>query len=239
MLVAVCDLDAGQGRDAPARRFGVPSYTDVGDDARAASGSTLVDIVTRQTRTARCARPTIGAGVAHDRAEALRADLGGLRRHRRGRRQRPASGFAVHENFRFQTPMRHVRAVIDSGAIGAPSWARITLPHRLRRLPHPALFPDEERLAIADVGIHVLDLARFFLGEVDRISCETQRAQPEGMRRRGHRDHAAAPRERRRQRRRMHLRGAPRSPTPSPRRCSRSRATRGSIVVDAGVPHDA
>ena len=33
---------------------------------------------------------------------------------------------AVHENFRFQTPMRHVRRVIDSGAIGTPSWARIS-----------------------------------------------------------------------------------------------------------------
>ena len=33
---------------------------------------------------------------------------------------------AVHENFRFQAPLRAVRKVIDSGAIGDPSWARIT-----------------------------------------------------------------------------------------------------------------
>jgi predicted dehydrogenase len=39
-------------------------------------------------------------------------------------------------------------------------------------------FYDEERLAIADVGIHMLDLARFFLGEAERISCETQRRNP-------------------------------------------------------------
>ncbi len=38
---------------------------------------------------------------------------------------RPGIWLAVHENFRFQTPMRHVKRVIDSGAIGRPTWARI------------------------------------------------------------------------------------------------------------------
>ena len=33
---------------------------------------------------------------------------------------------AVHENFRFQQPLRKVQEVIASGAIGKPSWARIS-----------------------------------------------------------------------------------------------------------------
>src|SRR5262249_34875338 len=32
----------------------------------------------------------------------------------------------VHENFRFQQPMRQVRAVLDSGIIGEPVWARLS-----------------------------------------------------------------------------------------------------------------
>ena len=32
---------------------------------------------------------------------------------------------AVHENFRFQAPMRRVREVLGSGAIGAQTWARL------------------------------------------------------------------------------------------------------------------
>ncbi|MGH6926703.1 MAG: Gfo/Idh/MocA family protein, partial [Dongiaceae bacterium] len=39
-------------------------------------------------------------------------------------------------------------------------------------------FYTEERFAILDVGIHVLDLARVFMGEVERVSCETQRRNP-------------------------------------------------------------
>ena len=37
------------------------------------------------------------------------------------------------------------------------------------------------RLALMDVGIHILDLARFYLGEVERISCRTQRINPRGL----------------------------------------------------------
>ena len=85
---------------------------------------------------------------------------------------------AVHENFRFQAPMRRVRQAIDSGAIGKPSWARISFRTGFDVYATQPYFLTEERLAIADVGIHVLDLARFFLGEVARISCETQRRNP-------------------------------------------------------------
>jgi predicted dehydrogenase len=85
---------------------------------------------------------------------------------------------AVHENFRFEAPMRHVRRLIDSGAIGTPSWARISFRtgYDIYRT-QPYLY-DEEHFVIADVGIHVLDLARFLMGEVERLSCETQRRNP-------------------------------------------------------------
>lgn len=36
----------------------------------------------------------------------------------------------------------------------------------------------ETRLATLDTGVHVLDLARVFLGEVRHVSCETQRRNP-------------------------------------------------------------
>lgn len=82
---------------------------------------------------------------------------------------------AVHENFRFQAPMLRVREVLASGAIGTPSWARISFRTGFDVYRTQPYFYAEERFAILDVGIHVLDLARVFLGEVARVSCETQR----------------------------------------------------------------
>jgi predicted dehydrogenase len=85
---------------------------------------------------------------------------------------------AVHENFRYQAPLRAIRKVIDSGAIGEPSWARIAFRTGFDVYRTQPYFYDEERFVIADVGVHVLDVARFLLGDVQRISCETQRRNP-------------------------------------------------------------
>ena len=83
--------------------------------------------------------------------------------------------FAVHENFRFQAPMRRVREVLASGEIGVPTWARISFRTGVDVYANQPYLRDEERLIVLDLGIHVLDLARVFLGEVAHLSCETQR----------------------------------------------------------------
>ena len=85
---------------------------------------------------------------------------------------------AVHENFRFQTPMMKVAAVLRSGAIGEPSWARISFRTGYDIYKNQPYFYGEERFAILDVGIHVLDLLRVFMGEAVRVSCETQKRNP-------------------------------------------------------------
>ena len=81
----------------------------------------------------------------------------------------------MHENFRFQTPMRKLKGLLDRDAIGQPTWARIAFRTGFDVYTNQPYMHHEKRLAILDVGIHVLDVARFLLGEVDRVSCETQR----------------------------------------------------------------
>jgi predicted dehydrogenase len=175
VLAAVCDVDAGKTQ-AAGRSFGVPSYTDA-TTMLATERLDAVDIVTRHDTHRALCELAIGKGVAtivqkpfapswEDCVAIVDAA------------EKAGVWLAVHENFRFQTPMRHVSRAIDSGAIGTPSWARIMFRTGFDVYRTQPYFYDEERLAIADVGIHVLDLARFFLGEVERISCETQRRNP-------------------------------------------------------------
>ena len=49
------------------------------------------------------------------------------------------------------------------------------LPDLLDIYRNQPYFHAEKRFIILDVGVHVLDLARVFLGEVKHVSCETQR----------------------------------------------------------------
>jgi predicted dehydrogenase len=175
VLAAVCDVDAGKA-EAAGRAFGVPSYTDV-TTLLASEQLDVVDIVTRQDTHRALCELTIARGVATivqkpfaPTWEDCTAIVDAA--------ERAGVWLAVHENFRFQAPMRRVRQAIESGAIGVPSWARIRFRTGFDVYATQPYFLTEERLAIADVGIHMLDLARFFMGEVARISCETQQRNP-------------------------------------------------------------
>jgi predicted dehydrogenase len=85
---------------------------------------------------------------------------------------------AVHENFRWQTPMLALRAALDANAVGRPHYARISFRHGFDIYANQPYLATEPRLALVDVGVHVIDLARFFLGEVTRVYCRTQRLNP-------------------------------------------------------------
>lgn len=81
----------------------------------------------------------------------------------------------VHENFRWQTPMLEVARDLKRDAIGTPRFARISFRHAFDIYANQPYLATEPRLALVDVGVHVLDLARFFMGEVTRLYCRTQR----------------------------------------------------------------
>ena len=59
-----------------------------------------------------------------------------------------------------------------------PNWARLSFRTGYNVYGGQPYLAKEERLVILDVGIHVLDLARYFMGEVDRLYCETQKRNP-------------------------------------------------------------
>jgi predicted dehydrogenase len=71
--------------------------------------------------------------------------------------------------------MRAVKKVLTQGTIGTPTWARLSWRTGFDVYRGQPYLAEEEKLVIQDVGIHILDLARFFLGEVAHLSCETQK----------------------------------------------------------------
>ena len=175
-LVAVCDTDPDKAADAAAA-FGVPRWYSDAEAMFRAEKLGLVDIVTRMDTHRTLAELAFRHGVpaivqkpfAPNWADCVAivkaAEKAGL-------------FLAVHENFRFQTPLQKVKEVLDSGAIGKPSWARISFRTGYDIYKGQPYFYDEERFVILDLGIHVVDVARFLLGEAERVSCETQKRNP-------------------------------------------------------------
>ena len=175
-LVAVCDTDPAKAQ-AAARAFGVRGVYTNAAHMFATENLGLVDIVTRmETHGA-----LVGLAIANKVPTIVQKPFaptyaGCVAMVEAAHKARVF--LAVHENFRFQTPMQKVAQAIASGVIGPPSWARLAWRTGFDVFATQPYFYDEERLAILDVGIHVLDLARVLMGEVRHLSCETQRRNP-------------------------------------------------------------
>ena len=78
--------------------------------------------------------------------------------------------FLIHENYRWQTPMRRAHELLRENRIGRPFRAHIQFSHGDIRLfdNQPYLY-SQPHFAIFDTGPHLLDLARFFFGEPQSV----------------------------------------------------------------------
>ena len=144
-LVAVCDIDPKKA-EAAAKAFGVPRFYTDADALLEKEQLDFVDIVTRMESHLRDGQARRGSRRRHHPAEATGVRLERSARSRRDGARKAGVRLAIHENFRWQSPMRKLKGVIDSGAIGKPTWARDRLPDRLRHLRRPALSASSEAL---------------------------------------------------------------------------------------------
>jgi predicted dehydrogenase len=85
----------------------------------------------------------------------------------------------IHENFRWQTPILAVRAVLDSGAIGTPFWGRVSFRSGFDVFSGQPYLAKGERFIIEDLGIHSLDIARYLFGDATRMTARTRRINPD------------------------------------------------------------
>ena len=171
-LIAVCDIDPEKAK-AAAETFGVPRYYTDPVALFETEELDFVDIATRTETHLDVVSVAVKHGVRTIVQKPLAPDWATCLDMVRQAKQAGVP-LAVHENFRYQAPMQAVKKVLDSGVIGDLTWARLSFRFGFDIYKTQPYFHHEKRLVILDSGIHILDLARFFLGEVRHLSCETQ-----------------------------------------------------------------
>ena len=170
-IIAVCDRDPARA-EAAAKDFGIPEWhTDA--EVLKSGRFDFVDICTTMETHEALVGLAVDAGVpvivqkpfAPDIATCLRIEA-----HAR------AAGVPVmlHENFRFQKIFRRLRDILDSGEIGAVTFGRLSWRNDIDVYTNQPYLLKTERFMIMDVGIHMLDLARFLLGDAHAVSCFNQ-----------------------------------------------------------------
>lgn len=175
-LVAVCDRDPERAT-AAAAKFGVPGvYTDAAE-MFARERLDFVDIITTMPShralvemAASHRVPTIVQKPFAPNWEDCLAMVAACRT--------AGVPLMVHENFRFQAPLMAVRALVRSGAIGELYFGRVSFRTAYDIFAGQPYLAHEEQLIILDLGIHVLDMARVYLGEVETVYCQTNQIRP-------------------------------------------------------------
>jgi predicted dehydrogenase len=85
--------------------------------------------------------------------------------------------FFIHENWRWQTPIRALHQVLSCGEIGRPFRARIRMVSAFRVFENQPFLKHLDRFLLVDMGSHILDVARFLFGEPKTVYCRVQRVQ--------------------------------------------------------------
>lgn len=86
--------------------------------------------------------------------------------------------YFIHENFRWQAPIRALKKAMDSGAIGQAFKARVSFCSAFPVFENQPFLAELDQFILTDIGSHVLDICRFLFGEVQNLYCHTKRVNP-------------------------------------------------------------
>ncbi len=174
--VAVCDVDEAKARQT-AKNFGIREfYSDAARMIREERPDVL-DVITspsthhEMVRLAAATKTPVicQKPMANDFSEA-KAMVSLC--------QEAQIPFFVHENWRWQLPIRELKKTLDSDKIGTPFRARLDFNTSFPVFANQPFLRDLKQFILADVGSHLLDVVRFLFGEAKRLTCQIQTVNP-------------------------------------------------------------
>lgn len=171
--VAICDPQREKA-ERLASMFAVPNvYTDT-DSLLKEMHPDFVDIVTPVETHAPLTLQVLAQGIPAICQKPLATSLEEAEALVSASREQGVPLF-VHENWRWQTPMRALKAALQNSKVGLPFRARLDFISGFDVFTNQPTMRELENLILADMGTHILDAARFFFGEAQTLTCQTHR----------------------------------------------------------------
>lgn len=174
---AVCDPDRPRA-EALAARFGVPAvYTDPAEVFRRErldfadvvsppdTHAALIRLAAAHRVPVLCQKP-LAPTLAEARAVAAECQSAGV-------------PLFVHENWRWQAPLRAVHHAIATGAVGTVFRGRVTFSNSFPVFDNQPALKEVDRFILLDIGTHILDAARFLFGEAEGLYCVARKVRPD------------------------------------------------------------
>jgi D-apiose dehydrogenase len=175
-IVALCDADGTRLNEA-GNAFGIERrYTDAATMLRE-ERLDFVDIATTVGSHRALVELAAAAGVATICQKPFAPTLADARAMVEACREAGVP-LMVHENFRWQSAIQAVGHALRQGAIGKPFWGRVSFRSGYDVFSGQPYLAQGERFIVEDLGIHILDIARFLFGDVTRLAATTARVNP-------------------------------------------------------------
>ena len=175
-ISALCDRDPVRMAETAAR-FGVTRTHADAEAMMAAEDLDFVDIAT----TVAAHRPLVLAAARAGLHAICQKPFAATMQDARemvATMERAGKVLMVHENFRWQSPVRALLEALRDGAVGRPFFGRFSFRSGHDVFAGQPYLATDPRFIIQDLGIHILDIARAALGDVTRLSASTARVNP-------------------------------------------------------------
>ncbi len=157
-----------------AAAFGIEAVYDDPEQLLSNELVDFVDIITDVTTHPRFVDLVSNAGIPVICQKPMAPTIEAAREMVSSCRQR-AVPFYVHENFRWQSPVRRIKHILEDGAIGAVHRARLDFISGYPVFENQPFLRELDEFILTDVGTHMLDVARFLFGEATSLCCTTSR----------------------------------------------------------------
>jgi predicted dehydrogenase len=164
--------------EALATEMGVPAVYDDAEELLRRERLDFVDVITDPGTHERFVTMAAGRVPSVICQKPMAEDLAAAERMVAACR-RAGTALYVHENWRWQAPIRALKAVLDEGRLGRVFRARIEMVSGFDLFSNQPFLKTLERFVIADMGPHILDTTRFLFGEVASLSCHVSRVRPD------------------------------------------------------------
>lgn len=170
--VAICDCDLSKAQKL-ATDFGIEKVYEKAAELLACEQLDFIDIVTSAETHAELALLGAEHGLAVICQKPMAASLDEASQMVAAAQQ-AGTLLLVHENWRWQAPLRKLKSILDSGRLGKLVRARIDYANTLPVFDSQPFLKQLEKFILADMGTHLLDVSRFLFGEAEELYCQTR-----------------------------------------------------------------
>lgn len=161
-----------------AHEFGVPAVYDNAEHLFATEQLDFVDLITDVGTHEHFVNLAAQHGVPAICQKPMASDLATARRMVESTRKLGVPLF-IHENWRWQAPIRAFKEVLRSGKLGKLVRGRIDYANSFPVFDNQPFLKELEQFILTDIGTHILDVARFLWGEASELYCQTRRIHPD------------------------------------------------------------